>query len=180
MQPIALLRAPAGNAEISAQLGDITFFSETVRAFKLDGSSPALTIDDPYPCGEDYGQTATYDGSIPEHPHAFVLGAGCVFITGQRVPVDGAVAKVLASTRYAAAFRVSQPGLHRGRFEPWGAASALGLAAVVPIPPVSAGAGAATGSGATGASRSEASAGGSASGDVDRSCSSCGSGRSCT
>lgn len=97
-----------GNAEIAAKCGAITFYSQTVSAFKLaeleEGS-------------EDYGQTARYDGTIPGYPHAYPLGLGLhPFITGAKTPVDGNTALVLTESRYAAAFRVTAAKDHRGAF----------------------------------------------------------------
>ena len=52
------------NKDIELILGDIKFYSITVRAFKL------ADLEDK--C-EDYGQSATYLGTIDEHPDKFVL-----------------------------------------------------------------------------------------------------------
>jgi arsenite methyltransferase len=96
---------------MAASTRGISYFSETVRAFKVAGLE-----DSP----ENYGQHAVYNGSLPGFPHAFPLGLGCVFITGQRTPVDSNTARILSNTRYAAAFRVSAPGAHRGPFQAGG------------------------------------------------------------
>jgi arsenite methyltransferase len=113
-----------GDAALAAKLGPIRFTSDTVRAFKL----PAGAADG---VGEDFGQSAIYDGSIAGHPHAFALGLGVPpFITGQRTPVDGAAAAALTASRYSRAFRVTPAGPHLGAF---GGRGAAGLS--VPLDP---------------------------------------------
>jgi len=104
------------DAAIKAQLGPITFFSETVRAFKLPATAEEGS--------EDYGQTVTYRGTIAGFPHAFSLGLGAMFITDVRAPVDGNTALALSATRYSAAFKVGARKDHRGQFGGgrWGAA----------------------------------------------------------
>jgi hypothetical protein len=97
-----------GDAKITEMTKGITFFSETVRACKVSGLEDAP---------EDFGQTAVYNGNIPGFPHAFALGFEEVFITGQKTPVDGNTARVLKSTRYGTAFRVSEAKDHRGPFQ---------------------------------------------------------------
>ncbi len=99
-------RISVDDPAIKARVGAIGFFSETVRAFEVAGLEDGGR--------EDYGQAATYDGSFPSHPHAFHLGGGAVFITGSKTPVDGNTAKVLAGSRYAAAFKVTPAKDHRG------------------------------------------------------------------
>ncbi len=82
--------------EIEAKIGMIDFSSITVRAFKL-------ALEDR--C-EDYGQVATYLGTIAEQPHAFVLDDHHRFERGRPMPVCGNTADMLARTRYAEHFRV--------------------------------------------------------------------------
>jgi len=95
------------DAAIAAATRGITFTSVTLRAIKV------APVDD---APEDYGQTATYNGSIDGAPHAFVAGAGAVFITDVPTPVDGNTAVALAASRYAPAFRITPRGDHRGAF----------------------------------------------------------------
>lgn len=92
---------------IAKATSGIAFYSETVRACKVEGLEDAP---------EDYGQFATYNGGIPGHPHAFPMGLDCVFITDQRTPVDGNTALILAASRYRAVFKVSAKLAHRGPF----------------------------------------------------------------
>jgi hypothetical protein len=103
-----------GDPAVAASTRGITFYSETVRACKVAGLEDAP---------EDYGQYAVYNGSIPSFPHAFTLGLGSVFITDQRTRVDGNTARILSTTRYASAFRVSTAGPHRGPFRASGGVS---------------------------------------------------------
>ena len=58
-------RITIDNPEVEARIGMIGFQSRTVRAFKVDGLEDRC---------EDYGQVATYRGTIPDHPHAFRSG----------------------------------------------------------------------------------------------------------
>lgn len=117
--------------EIKTKLGKIKFYSETVRAFKAgppvtvakSGSScspdrtcisGASTVQELV--NEDFGQTVRYNGTIDGYPHAFSIGLGQVFITDQKVPVDGYLAHILSSSRYASAFTVTDAKDHRGFF----------------------------------------------------------------
>ena len=93
---------------LSAQVGAITFSSTTVRAFKLD-------LEDRE---EDYGQVATYLGTIPESPDCFELDERHVLETGQAVPVSGNTAAMLSRTRYARHVRVEgDTSTHHGPFD---------------------------------------------------------------
>jgi arsenite methyltransferase len=116
---------------IRAKLPGVTFYSETIRAFKIAGNAGsgtgtgngAQSLED---TSEDYGQTATYRGNIAGFPYAWSLGmgAGLTFVTGQRTPVDGNTATVLQSSRYASAFQFGPTHVkgarqaHRGSFTP--------------------------------------------------------------
>jgi len=62
------------NHEIERKVGMINFRSLTIRAFKLDSLEDIC---------EDYGQVATYLGTIPEAPHRFVLDDHHTFHTGK-------------------------------------------------------------------------------------------------
>jgi hypothetical protein len=79
----------------------------TVRAFKLD-------LED---LCEDYGQVATYLGTIPESPHQFVLDDHHVFKTGQPMLVCGNSAAMVQDTRYGKHFKVT--GDHSTHFGPF-------------------------------------------------------------
>jgi arsenite methyltransferase len=97
---------PLIDAQIEAQIGMAGFQSITVRAFKLDLEDRC----------EDYGQIATYRGSIPYHPHAFVLDDHHRFETGRPLPVCGNTAAMLGATRYAAHFESTPKRAHFGLF----------------------------------------------------------------
>lgn len=96
------------NADIERQVGNIRFFSNTVRAFKL-------AIEDR--C-EDFGQVATYLGSIAECPHFFDLDDHHHFITGKPMLVCGNTADMVSGTRYGRHFKVTgEKTTHFGLFD---------------------------------------------------------------
>ncbi|NOX26302.1 MAG: methyltransferase domain-containing protein [Deltaproteobacteria bacterium] len=90
-------RIALDNDEIAAKIGMINFYSETVRAFKLD------VLED---ICEDYGQVAIYHGSIPESPHAFDLDDHHHFIVHKPMLVCGNTAAMLQNTRFAPHFTI--------------------------------------------------------------------------
>jgi hypothetical protein len=111
-----------------------------VRAIKVPAASAAGGVggeDLEALQGEDYGQSATYDGTIPGFPHAFSLGRGggagaaapAVFITGEKTPVDAGTAAALAASRYGRAFRITARKDHRGPFGGGGGGGGGGLPA---------------------------------------------------
>ncbi|MCU0753632.1 MAG: methyltransferase domain-containing protein [Xanthomonadales bacterium] len=83
--------------EIEAKIGMVRFESVTYRAFKL-------ALEDR--C-EDYGEVATYLGTIPGHPHAFELDDHHYLETGRPMRVCGNSADMLGQTRFAAHFQSS-------------------------------------------------------------------------
>lgn len=89
--PIALT-----DPQIERRIGFANFESITYRAFKL-------ALEDR--C-EDYGQVATYLGTLSALPHAFVLDDHHRFETGRPLRVCGNTADMLSSSRYAAHFRL--------------------------------------------------------------------------
>ncbi|UOR05934.1 methyltransferase domain-containing protein [Hymenobacter aerilatus] len=104
------------NAEIEQKVGNIKFYSLTVRAFKLDLEDQC----------EDYGQVATYLGSLPDEPHGFTLDDHHYFETGRPMLVCGNTADMLSQTRYAPYFAVAgNKDRHFGLF-PCGPAAAAG------------------------------------------------------
>ena len=98
---------PLLDPEEEAKIGHVRFESLTVRAFKLEVEDRC----------EDYGQVATYRGTIPHHPHAFALDDHHRFESGRPMLVCGNTADMLAKTRYAAHFTVSERGAHFGLFD---------------------------------------------------------------
>ncbi|WTW98313.1 methyltransferase domain-containing protein [Streptomycetaceae bacterium NBC_01309] len=117
--PVAL-----GTPEIERKIGFVGFTSRTVRAFKLPLEDRC----------EDYGQIATYLGSLAEHPHAFDLDDHHRFPTGKPIAVCGNTADMLAGSRYARHFEVAgRKETHFGLFpcgpsEQSAASSANGVA----------------------------------------------------
>ncbi len=96
--------------DMQRRVGNVGFFSMTVRAFKLPES-----LEDR--C-EDYGQVATYQGTIPEAPHTFALDDHHVFETGKPMLVCGNTAAMVAETRYGPHFRlVGDRSVHYGLFD---------------------------------------------------------------
>lgn len=97
------------NEEISRLVGDVRFTSRTVRAFKVDGLEDIC---------EDYGQMASYMGTIPGHPDYFDLDDHHRFHRGMWKKICGNTAAMVSQTRYGAAFVVNgDRSVHYGRFE---------------------------------------------------------------
>jgi len=93
---------------VRATIGFASFQSLTVRAFKL-------ALEDR--C-EDYGQVATYLGTIAGQAHAFDLDDHHHFVAGKPMLVCGNTADMLAGTRYARHFRVQgDKQSHYGLFD---------------------------------------------------------------
>ena len=96
------------NEEIENKIGNASFSSRTVRAFKLDDLEDIC---------EDYGQVAYYDGSIPGYPHYFDLDDHHRFFTGKPMLVCGNTASMVSGTRYGKAFKVvGDRSVHYGAF----------------------------------------------------------------
>jgi len=105
---VASRRLTINNAEIEAKVGNIGFYSLTVRAFKLDLEDRC----------EDHGQVATYLGTVPGQPHQFVLDDHHTFETGRPMLVCGNTAAMVSNTRYGAHFRVlGDTSQHFGLFD---------------------------------------------------------------
>ncbi|WP_421773873.1 methyltransferase domain-containing protein [Gracilimonas sp.] len=97
------------NAEIEEKVGMINFESLTIRAFKLNSLEDIC---------EDYGQVATYQGTIPESPHKFVLDDHHIFETGKPMLVCGNTAAMIEETRYGNHFKiVGNRSTHFGAFD---------------------------------------------------------------
>jgi len=98
---------PLLDAEVERKIGFVEFRSLTVRGFKLPFEDRC----------EDYGQVATYLGTIAGHPHAFVLDDHHRFERGRPMTICGNTADMLSATRYAAHFWVSgDKSTHFGLF----------------------------------------------------------------
>jgi len=86
----------------------VGFRSVTVRAFKVDLEDRC----------EDFGQLATYKGTINEHPHAFDLDDHHHFETGKPLRVCGNSFDMLALTRYVRHFElIGDKSTHFGLFD---------------------------------------------------------------
>lgn len=96
------------NPEVETKVGMVDFYSLTIRAFKLE------TLED---ICEDYGQVATYLGTIAECPHQFILDDHHIFQTGRPMLVCGNTAAMLSETRYGQHFKVlGDRRTHFGKF----------------------------------------------------------------
>lgn len=101
--PIPLL-----DPEIEARIGMVAFESRTIRAFKLPLEDRC----------EDYGQLATYRGTIPSQPHAFVLDDHHRFERGRPMRVCGNTFDMLAASRFASHFTLQgDTSVHFGLFD---------------------------------------------------------------
>lgn len=106
---------------IEAKIGFARFESITWRVFKLD-------LEDRY---EDYGQSATYLGSMAEHPHRFELDDHHLLETGKPLRVCGNSADMLGKSRYAWHFRID--GDKRRHFDLFDCAPATATVAAVGV-----------------------------------------------
>lgn len=94
--------------EVVAKIGHVDFHSLTVRAFKLADLEDIC---------EDYGQVATYRGTITESPHAYVFDDHHVFERDKPVLVCGNTAAMLQDSRLAEHFEVrGDRSVHYGAF----------------------------------------------------------------
>lgn len=71
--------------------GNIRFYSATYRLFKLDDMETAC---------EDYGQAVIYRGTLPDHPHRFILDKHHDIETGRVFLVCGNTWRMLRETRF--------------------------------------------------------------------------------
>ncbi len=95
--------------EIAAKVGMVDFYSMTIRAFKLPSLEDRC---------EDYGQTATYLGTISGHPHRFALDDHHTFITGKPMLVCGNTAAMVSETRFGRHFQIGgNRQVHYGLFD---------------------------------------------------------------
>ncbi|BBM87188.1 methyltransferase domain-containing protein [Candidatus Uabimicrobium amorphum] len=95
---ISSRRLSIDSADVEAKIGMISFYSMTMRAFKLDSLEDVC---------EDYGQVATYLGNIPTFTHKFVLDREHTFVTHKPIPVCGNTAAMLQETRYKPYFKIT-------------------------------------------------------------------------
>lgn len=101
--PIPLL-----DPDIEARIGMVAFRSMTMRAFRM-------SLEDR--C-EDYGQMATYRGTLDGLPHAFVLDDHHRLETGKPMRVCGNTHDMLAQSRFAEHFELhGDKRAHFGLFD---------------------------------------------------------------
>lgn len=99
---------PLFDEAMIAKIGMVNFTSRTIRAFKL-------ALEDR--C-EDFGQIASYCGTIPSLPHAFELDDHHRFETGKPLRICGNTYDMLAGSRYAAHFQlIGEKRTHFGLFD---------------------------------------------------------------
>jgi ubiquinone/menaquinone biosynthesis C-methylase UbiE len=99
---------PLFDPVVEEKIGMVNFRSITVRAFKLPLEDRC----------EDFGQIATYLGTVPGLPHAFVLDDHHRLETGKPMRVCGNTFAMLADTRYAAHFQLmGSMSTHYGLFD---------------------------------------------------------------
>ena len=116
---VAVEELHIGDFRIATKLGFATFYSHTVRAVK----SPDLEDRE-----ENYGQTATYLGTLPENARYFDLTDEVRLIKDRPVAISGNMATMLTQSRYAPHFKVTRRGEHVGLYEYESAQHALNLA----------------------------------------------------
>jgi arsenite methyltransferase len=105
---VASSRLTLNNEDIQRQVGHIAFHSMTLRAFKLNLEDRC----------EDFGQVATYRGTLAESPQSFDLDDHHHFVAGKPMLVCGNTADMLARTRYAPHFTVQgEKAVHFGLFD---------------------------------------------------------------
>ncbi len=96
------------NPEVEEKIGFINFVSLTIRAFKIDSLEDVC---------EDYGQIATYQGTIKNSPHKFILDDHHLFETGKPMLVCGNTADMISKTRFAKHFEIAgDKNTHYGIF----------------------------------------------------------------
>ncbi|MDG9669185.1 methyltransferase domain-containing protein [Hahella sp. CR1] len=103
------------DADLATRIAAIGFYSSTYRLFKIDELETAC---------EDYGQAVIYQGTIPDHPHQFMLDKHHAIETGRVFPVCGNTWRMLSDTRFADHFQfIGDFSRHYGIFEGCGTAA---------------------------------------------------------
>lgn len=97
-----------GDFQIATKLGSIGFASRTMRAIKCDKFEDRE---------EDYQQTATYLGTMPENKRYFDLDSEVRFIKDRPVAISGNMATFLENSRYGEHFRITPRREHVGPFD---------------------------------------------------------------
>lgn len=108
------------DADTIRKIGFVNFNSITYRLFKLAQLETAC---------EDYGQTATYKGTVSQSPHHFVLDNHHVFQTNKPMLVCSNTASMLQDTRLSKHFTITgDTSVHYGIFEGCGETPIIGSA----------------------------------------------------
>lgn len=99
---------PLIDPEVEAKIGMVAFSSRTIRALRMELEDRC----------EDYGQVATYLGTIEGHPHVFDLDDHHRLETGRPLRVCGNSAAMLEGSRYGAHVQVrGDRSVHFGLFD---------------------------------------------------------------
>lgn len=95
--------------ELQELLGEAKFYSITYRCFKAEGMETLC---------EEYGQTAVYNGTIPEHKNSYWLDDHHFFETGLPMRVCGNTASMVSDTWLGSHFTVTgDRSKHYGLFD---------------------------------------------------------------
>ncbi len=97
-----------GDFQIATKLGSIGFASRTMRAIKCQAFEDRE---------EDYQQTATYLGTMPENSRYFDLDSEVRFIKDRPLAISGNMATFLQESRYGKHFRITERKDHVGPFD---------------------------------------------------------------
>lgn len=98
----------ANDFEVARMVGDIKFFSCTVRVFKCNDLEDRE---------ENYGHSATYLGTMKENSRYFDFDENLRFVKRKPVGISGNVAKILKNSRMKEHFMVEGNGeVHHGLF----------------------------------------------------------------
>ena len=104
----ANVRIQINNEDIESKVGDIEFFSITMRAFNIELEDRC----------EDYGQVAWYLGGIEETPNQFMLDDHHIFEKGRPMLICSNTARMLSQSRFSPFFKIQgKETKHFGIFE---------------------------------------------------------------
>ena len=105
---VAATEIVGSSPDVTEKIGNTRFFSMTFRAFKLPLEDRC----------EDFGQIATYKGTMDQYAHAFRLDDHHHFETGRPMLVCSNTAAMLSKTRYGKHFDIiGDESVHFGLFD---------------------------------------------------------------
>ena len=105
---VSKARIQINNQDIQSKVGDIEFFSITIRAFKIELEDRC----------EDYGQVAWYLGGIEETPNQFILDDHHIFEKNRPKLICSNTARMLSQSRFSPFFKIQgKETTHFGIFE---------------------------------------------------------------